>query len=377
MIELIEVTEDVRSTIKKLCEIYGLEGEIVYLSPVLNGHINHTYHIALKNNGEETRYIIQQINSRVFRDPQKIMNNIKAITDWLRGKKNGSGCDVLTFLETTSGANHVVFDDGSFWRIADFIKNSVTMEKVENAETMRRTGYAFGNFQLMLSDMPHDMLTETIPDFHNTKKRISDFFDKVAENPCGRAASAADEIAFIERHRNRFSLLEDLRVSGALPMRVIHNDTKCNNIMFDACTGEPLTVIDLDTVMPGLVAYDFGDAVRCAANYAAEDETDLTKVGLNMEFFESFTDGYMSAAQSFLTPAEAEYLPLSAPTIAFELGSRFLADHIDGDKYFRIHRPNHNLDRARCQLKLCRDMLDKYDDMCAIVAKYYNQEEHA
>ncbi len=366
------MTEDIRSTIHKLCEIYGLKGEIICFNPVLNGHINHTYHIIIKNSVGETRYIIQQINSHVFREPQKIMNNIKAITDWLRDKKNGSSCDVLTFLETTSGANHVVFDDGNFWRIANYIKNSITLEKVESAETMRRTGFAFGNFQQKLSDMPHDMLSETIPDFHNTKKRIADFFVKVNEDPCGRAASVSEDIAFFERHRDRFSLLEDLRVRGELPTRVIHNDTKCNNIMFDACTGEPLTVIDLDTVMPGLVAYDFGDAVRCAANYAAEDETDLSKVELNMEYFESFTDGYMSAARSFLTPAEVKYLPLSSPTIAFELASRFLADHIDGDNYFRIHRPNHNLERARCQMKLCQDMLDKYDDMCAVTAKYYN-----
>ncbi len=204
------MTEDIRSTIEKLCVIYGLEGEIVSLSPVLNGHINHTYHIVLKNNGAETRYIIQQINSHVFREPQKIMNNIKAITDWLRGKRNGSGCDVLTFLETKTGANHVVFDDIHFWRIADYIQNSVTLEKVESAETMRRTGYAFGNFQQMLSDMPHGMLSETIPDFHNTKKRIADFFAKVKEDPCGRAASVSEDIAFFEQHRDRFSLLEEL-----------------------------------------------------------------------------------------------------------------------------------------------------------------------
>ncbi len=365
------MTEEIRLAIRKLCDIYGLEGEIICLDPVLNGHINHTYHIVINSNGTQTRYIVQQINSHVFREPQKIMNNIKAITDWIRDKKKCSSCDVLTFLETTTGANHVVFDDGSFWRIADYIKNSMTLEKVENKETMRRTGYAFGNFQQMLSDMPHNMLSETIPDFHNTKKRISYFFDKVAQDPCGRAASVSDEIAFFERHKERFSTLENLRISGDLPLRVIHNDTKCNNIMFDACTGEPLTVIDLDTVMPGLVAYDFGDAVRCAANYAAEDETDLSKVGLNMEFFESFTDGYMSAAGSFLTPAEVKTLPLSSPTIAFELASRFLADHIDGDQYFRIHRPDHNLDRARCQIRLCQDMLDKYDDMCAVINKYY------
>lgn len=365
------MTEDIRSTIIKLCEIYGLGGEITRFDPVTNGHINYTYNITIKENGGEARYIVQQINSHVFRFPQKIMNNIKAITDWLRDKKNVANCDVLAFLETTTGANHVVFDDGSFWRIANFIENSVTYEKVENAEIMRRTGFAFGNFQRMLSDMPHDMLTDTIPDFHNTKKRIAAFFAKVGEDPCGKAASVAEEIAFFEHNIERFSLLEDMRISGELPTRVIHNDTKCNNVIFDACTGEPRTVIDLDTVMPGLVAYDFGDAVRSAANYTAEDETDLTKVGLNMEYYESFTDGYMSAAKSFLTPAEVKYLALSAPTIAFELASRFLADHIDGDKYFRIHRPNHNLERARCQIKLCQDMLDKYDDMCVVTEKFY------
>jgi Ser/Thr protein kinase RdoA (MazF antagonist) len=368
------MTADIdNSVILKLCDIYGLEGEITQIDKVVNGHINNTYNITLNNreSGTAARYIVQQINSYVFRNPQIIMNNIKAITEWQRGKKNVASCDVLHFLETRNGDNHVVFDDGSFWRIANFIENTVTYNKVESAVFMRRTGYAFGNFQLLLSDMPHNMLADTIPDFHNTKKRIAAFFDKVNEDPCGRADSVAEEIEFFERHRERFSVIEDMRESGELPTRVIHNDTKCNNVLFDASTGEPRTVIDLDTVMPGLVAYDFGDAVRSAANYTDEDETDLTKVGLNMEYFESFTEGYMSAARSFLTPAEVKYLALSAPTITFELASRFLADHLDGDKYFRIHRPDHNLDRARCQIKLCRDMLDKYDAMCAVTEKYY------
>ena len=254
-----------------------------------------------------------------------------------------------------------------YWRVCHFVVNSVTYETVENSKVLFSAGYAFGRFQYMFSDLPMERLYDTIPDFHNTRKRMDALFETVALDPMDRVKDLKDEIAFFEKYRNTASKLIDMLEMGELPLRVTHNDTKYNNILMDKDTSEPLCVIDLDTVMPGLTMYDFGDAIRFAANTAVEDETDLTKVGLNMEHYEEFTKGFMTASKSFLTKNEIDNMALGAIVITIELASRFLADHINGDKYFRIHKENHNLDRARCQIKLAQDMLDKYDMMCKIV----------
>lgn len=356
--------------VNRVCDLYGLADNRA-IEKLTNGHINNTYNVTITN-GSIKRYIVQHINSHVFPDPSIIMENIRAVSEWV-DTHGGGECAVLHFLNIPNGANYTVLDNSGFWRIADYAENTVTHETIENAAMMNRTGAAFGAFHKQLSDMPLDRLRCTIPDFHNTKKRLNDFFAKVKEDPCGRVKDISEDIAFFADNAAYFSKLEELRESGVLPERVVHNDTKCNNVLFDAVTGEPHTIIDLDTVMPGLAAYDFGDAVRCAANYAEEDETDLGKVGLNMEYFDAFSAGFIGIAKSFLTPDEAKYMALGAPTIAFELASRFLADYIDGDNYFRIHHPNHNLERARCQSALCRDMMSKQSKMDEIVMGYYNQ----
>lgn len=357
-------------TLNDVSEYYNLPGSMVDFNQCTNGHINETYRVTYiidKNTFDE--YIFQKINDYVFKEPIKLMRNIKEITLHLKGKISDSDCDVISFFDNKEGKNYTLFE-GSYWRICRFIKNSVSYETAEDSKVLYSAGYAFGHFQYMLSDFPMDKLYDTIPDFHNTKKRLNDFFDIVALDPIGRAKDVEADISFFEEYRSIASKLGDMIENGELPLRVTHNDTKYNNILMDAITREPLCVIDLDTVMPGLTMYDFGDAIRFAANTAMEDETDLSTVGLNMENYEEFTKGFISASKEFLTKNELDNMALGAITITIELASRFLGDHISGDKYFRIHKENHNLHRARCQIKLAEDMLERYDEMCRIVQKH-------
>jgi hypothetical protein len=314
-------------------------------------------------------YIFQKINDYVFKEPIKVMRNIKEITIHLQSKKTDTDCDIIAFLDNKDGKNYTLYND-SFWRVCRFVDNSVTYETAEDLKVLRSAGYAFGRFQYLLSDFPMNRLFDTIPDFHNTNKRLKDFFDIVALDPIGRVKEVEADIRFFEKYSSVASKLIDMQGKGELPLRVTHNDTKYNNILMDIDTCEPLCVIDLDTCMPGLTMYDFGDAIRFAANDAVEDEIDLSIVGLNMEKYEQFTNGFVSASKDFLTENELDNMALGAIVITIELASRFLADHLNGDKYFRIHRQNHNLERARCQIKLAEDMLAKYDEMCSIVRKY-------
>jgi len=356
--------------LKKVSEQYNSMGEIVDYTQCINGHINDTYHVKVENkNGKCEEYIFQRINDYVFKDPVKVMHNIKEISLHVRSKKNECDCDIIQFIDNTEGKNYT-FCEGSFWRVCHYIKNSVTYETVDNPKVLKSAGYAFGRFQYLLSDLPMDKLHETIPNFHNTKKRLNYFFEVVALDPLNRANKVKDEIKFFEDNRSIASKLVDMLESGELPLRVTHNDTKYNNILMDKDTCEPLCVIDLDTVMPGLSTYDFGDAIRFAANTAQEDEKDLSRVELDMDKYEEFTKGFITASREFLSKKELDTMALGAIVITIELASRFLADHINGDKYFRIHRKKHNLDRARCQIKLAKDMIKKYDIMCNIVQRY-------
>ncbi|MGI6705889.1 MAG: phosphotransferase enzyme family protein [Clostridia bacterium] len=352
--------------LKRVSEYYDLPGTLESFRECKNGHINTTYIVDFASGGTVKEYIFQKINSYVFKEPEKVMSNIKEIGRHLQSRKSDTDCDIITFLDNREGKNHTLLD-GDYWRVCPYVPNSVTYETVENSKVLASAGYAFGRFQALLSDFPMEKLHETIPDFHNTRKRLEDFFEVVDRDPVGRAAEVQEEIAFFEKHRSIATRLVELQEKGELPLRVTHNDTKYNNILMHRESCEPLCVIDLDTVMPGLAMYDFGDAIRFAANTAPEDETDLSKVGLNMDHYREFTRGFMKAAGDFLTEKEKENMALGAMVITIELASRFLADHLDGDKYFRIHRENHNLDRARCQIRLAQDMLDKYEEMCKIV----------
>jgi Phosphotransferase enzyme family. len=363
---------DTLNMLKNVSERYDISGVVSDYMHCSNGHINDTYRV-ICSIGEENikEYIFQRINTYVFTEPVKVMHNIKEITSYLKPRFSKDDCKIRTYLDNKNGENYTCFDD-SFWRVCHFVDNSVTYETIEDSKVLYSAGYAFGRFQHLLSDFPMDRLYHTIPDFHNTKKRMKDFFNVVKHDPLGRSGSVDKEIAFFEKHCDIASGLVDLLEKGELPLRVTHNDTKYNNILMHKDTCEPLCVIDLDTVMPGLSMYDFGDAIRFAANTSVEDETDLSKVGLNMDNYIEFTRGFIGASKDFLTKKEIENMALGAIVITIELASRFLADHIKGDKYFRIHKENHNLDRARCQIKLAEDMMAKYDEMCDIVNMYCN-----
>ena len=349
--ELIEVGKEFR-----------LEGEFDSFELITHGNINTTYRVFYKNPNKS--YIFQKINTYVFREPVKIMQNIDLVTEHIRMK--APDAPALHYHHTGEGKNYLFTDDKKFWRIMkDF--DSVTYQITSDPEVLRQAGKAFGNFQLQLSDFDTNLLHETIPNFHNTKKRLEGFFENVEKDVCGRVKEVEKEIEFIRSHRETASRLTELFENGKIPTRVTHNDTKINNVLFNKETGEPLVVIDLDTVMPGLAAHDFGDAVRFAANTAAEDEKDLSKVSLNLDLYRGFAEGFISAAAPILTEAELETMALGALTIAIELGMRFLDDYITGDKYFTTRFEGHNLVRARCQLALAADMEKKMDEMNRIV----------
>lgn len=358
------------SIIKRLSGKYNLKGEIAEVTQFTNGHINETYHVRFADDKCTCReYIFQRINQYVFKDPIKVMSNIKEISLHVQSKKTKTDCDIMSFLDNKDGKNYTWDEDG-FWRICSYVTNSITYETPEEAKVLESAGHAFGRFQCLLSDFPMDKLYDTIPNFHNTKKRLDDLFETAVLDPVGRAKAVEADISFFKNHQSIATKLIDMQENGELPLRVTHNDTKYNNILMDRYTCEPLCVIDLDTVMPGLAMYDFGDAVRFAASTAMEDETDLSKVGLDIRKYEEFAKGFISTSKEFLTQMELCNMALGAIVITIELASRFLADYINGDKYFRIHRENHNLQRARCQMKLTEDMMSKYDEMCAIVKRY-------
>jgi Ser/Thr protein kinase RdoA (MazF antagonist) len=365
------MTPDWTTLVSHFC----FEGNFVRAEPIPSGHINDSYAAWFrKPDGTLHRYLLQRINHHVFRSPEKLMANIAGITGHLRQKIVDSGGDPLretiTLIPSAHGNSFYQTLDGDYWRAAHFIEGAQTYDVVANLAHVYSAAKAFGNFQRLVSDFPVDQLHETIPDFHHTPKRFDAFVAAVERDACNRAVSVSAEIEFVERRAGETSTLVDLLEQGHLPRRVTHNDTKFNNVLIDDLTGEGICVIDLDTVMPGLSLYDFGDAVRSGANPAAEDERDLSKVTIDLGIFERFTAGYLDAARGFLTPLEIDHLPFSARLMTFECGMRFLTDHLNGDLYFRIHRPNHNLDRCRTQFKIVQDMEARFDQMVSIVESH-------
>jgi len=363
----IKPVDILKEKFRKLKNLYGINGKIKEYSQITNGHINETYYVLIENGPYVNPYVFQKVNTYVFKQPVAVMNNIMMIDNFIKNNNKKSACKIVTFLVNEEYKYYTITDDGEFWRLCIFEENTVTFDVVENPAILKSSGYAFGDFLNVISDFPTDKLNITIPDFHNTKKRLENLFRIIKADENNRAKDVKDEIKTFEKHCDLCCKLTEMTDAGKLPLRPVHNDTKYNNILLDKNTFEPVCVLDLDTIMPGLVAHDFGDAIRFAANKAAEDETDLSKVYLDFDYFKEFTQGFTGAIGQSLTDAEIETLALGAPIITFELASRFLADHIDGDKYFTIHRPNHNLDRARCQMKLAADMMDKLDLMCGFV----------
>ena len=332
------------------CERYG------------HGHINVTY-LVISQTGR--RYILQKINNHVFKDVVGLMENIAAVTGYLKDQGADSR-SVLHLVPTLDGRTYLAREDGSFWRIYDFVEDSLCLQAPETPEDFYQSAVAFGGFQQQLADFPASTLHETIPNFHNTADRYRIFREVLAADPMGRAKDVQAEIQFaLERAEEAGTLVRQLE-NGLLPLRVTHNDTKLNNVMLDAETRLPLCVIDLDTVMPGLSLYDFGDSIRFGAATAAEDEQDLSKVEMSLELFRTYTRGFLSACPG-LTEQELAMLPMGAKLMTLECGVRFLTDYLDGDHYFATHREGQNLDRCRTQFKLVADMEAKWDQMAQIV----------
>lgn len=356
---------------------FCLEGSPLSAKPYGNGHINDTFLVVCAESGKEKPYILQRMNHAIFQNPKALMENVAGVTAYLRKKIIERGGnperETLTVVKTKDGENF--FEDSlhNFWRVFPFIDHTFCLEKVENAHDFYDCAVAFGDFQRQLADYPAETLHETIPLFHHTPSRFQTFQKAAADDVLGRAGSAQSEIDFALAREADAHVLTDLLDKGELPLRVTHNDTKLNNILFDNDTRKALCVIDLDTVMPGLSLYDFGDSIRTGANTGAEDETDLSKIGLDLSLFETFTEGFLSGCAGSLTPLEIELLPMGAKLMTYECGIRFLADYLVGDVYFKIHRENHNLDRARTQFKLVADMEQKWEEMAEIVTRLIRQ----
>lgn len=358
------------NVLQSVAASFGLSEGISAWHEVSSGNINRTYHTMLEGGDE---YTLQIINHHVFRDPDAIMSNIAHVTHHLERKYAAAGRSskrhVLHFLRTREG--HMIHRDGEgrYWRCYAYINGATAYDAVSKPEHFYQAGRAFGEFQRHLCDFPMDTLHETIPGFHDTPRRYEAFEAAVAADRVGRAASVSREIAFFRARKERMGYVVSLIESGELPLRVTHNDTKINNVLIDDRTDEATCVIDLDTVMPGSVLYDYGDAIRFGANKAAEDEPDLSKIGLDMELFTQFTRGFLSMVDGFLTKEEISMLPLGVQVITCELAMRFLTDYLDGDRYFRVKDAEHNLVRARAQIRLLEDVEEKTSEMRRIIAE--------
>ncbi|MBR6030094.1 MAG: aminoglycoside phosphotransferase family protein [Clostridia bacterium] len=344
---------------------YALDGRPIHWARYGSGHINETYLVVTTR---PHLYILQRINTRIFPDAEGLMRNIVLVTEHIRQKESDPR-RVLTLVRTREGSWFVRRGE-EIWRLYEFVTGSICLDQAETLEDFRQSGVAFGQFQRQLADFPADRLTEVLPGFHDTPRRYENLRRAIEADAMGRAKTAQAEIeGYLERAESA-GKLTGLLEEGALPLRVTHNDTKLNNVMLDEGSRQPLCVIDLDTVMPGLAAYDFGDSIRFGASTAAEDETDLSQVRLSLPHFRAFTQGFLSMCGASLTLLEKQTLPDGARLMTLECGARFLTDYLEGDHYFHTARPGHNLDRARTQLKLVREMEAHWEEMAEIVGEY-------
>ncbi len=357
--------------ISKQFQIYG---EILHAETFKIGHINETYSATYNQGGMRVRYIHQKINKGVFKNPAAVMNNVMRVTTHIQKKLEAATTrDVtrrsLIVIPTRDGQSYYQGKDGEFWRTFVFVEGVETFEAVQTPPQALQAGRAFGEFQHLLVDLPGGRLHETIPNFHNTRKRFSALQQAIQNDHYNRAKEAKVEIEFALQHEAMVDVILNAMAKKKIPERITHNDTKFNNVMLDVLTGEAMCVVDLDTVMPGCALYDFGDMVRTTTSPTLEDERDLSKVKMQMPMFKKLAEGYLSTAGQFLTKAERAYIAFSGKLITFEIGLRFLTDFLSGDTYFRIHRPGHNLDRCRTQFKLV-DSIEKQEDA---MQKYVNQ----
>ena len=343
---------------KRIAEQFCIEGEILNIAPYGEGHINLTLLVTTT----VKRYLLQKMNVKVFADPISLMNNICGVTEHLMAR----GIETLEVIPTMSGEKFIYGEVDSY-RMYKFIENTITYQTASDKNAFRNSGKAFGEFQNYLAEFDASQLVETIKRFHDTPKRFADFKASLAEDKLGRAKTCQEEIEFILSHENTYSIVVDGLKDGSIPLRVTHNDTKLNNILMDAESGEARAVIDLDTVMPGSMLFDFGDSIRFGASTAAEDEKDLDKVHFDIELFKAYAEGYCAAVKDTITDREAELLPYSAYLMTIECGMRFLADYLAGDTYFATKYADHNLVRARTQIRLASEHEQQFEQMKKIV----------
>ena len=354
-----------------MAEQFSIHGRYVEAAPHGSGHINDTFAVVVDQAGTRVRYILQRINDRIFKDVAGLMDNIRRVTAHAAARVSGDDASrrALGLVPSRDGRAFVRDASGAAWRCYLFIEGAQTYDIVENPRQAYEAARAFGGFQRLLADLPGGRLKETIPHFHDTPARLENLKRAIANNTAGRAASVQAEIDFALAREPATKVLQQLKAAGEIPERVTHNDTKFNNVMLDNATGRAVCVIDLDTVMPGLALDDFGDMVRSATNSAAEDETDLSRVTMRMPVYEQLVAGFLAGTADMLNAAERAHLAFAGKLITFEIGIRFLSDHLDGDIYFKIKRPNHNLDRARNQFALVQSIERQEHAMEAIVEK--------
>ena len=356
--------------ISKQFQIYG---EILHAETFKIGHINETYSATYDQGGMRVRYIHQKINKNVFKNPVAVMANVMRVTTHLRNRLEAQDARDITrrsliVIPTRDGQSYYRNGNGEYWRTFVFVEGVQTFEAVQSPDQAYQAGRAFGEFQSLLVDLPGGRLHETIPGFHNTRQRFTALQQAVEKDHLNRAQAAKPEIEFALKHEALVDVILDGMAKRKIPERITHNDTKFNNVMLDTVTGEAKCVVDLDTVMPGCALYDFGDMVRTTTSPTLEDERDLSKVRMQMPMFKKLVEGYLATAGPFLTRAEKSLIAFSGKLITFEIGIRFLTDHLSGDTYFRIHRPDHNLDRCRTQFKLVESIerheraMQKYAD---------------
>ncbi len=363
------------SDIKNIMNSFVHEGEFKSARAHGDGHINDTLLVKCIDNSEKTyKYTLQRINKNIFKEPKNVMENITNVTEFLKKKLDNMGKDsnrhTLSVLPTKDGKSYFIDINGDYWRVYPFIDDSITYNMVDDPEDFQKAGYAVGDFMMMLSDFPAESLHETIPNFHNTPSRLNDLLIAIKEDKAGRVKYVQKEIDFVLERKEFTKTLVEANLRGEIPLRVTHNDTKLNNILFDETSKEPICLIDLDTIMPGFSASDFGDSIRIGANTGAEDEKELSLVEIDLQLYELFTKGYLSACGSALTEKEIELLPIGAKMLTLECGMRFLTDYINGDTYFKIHFPDHNLIRCRAQFKLLASMENHWKEMVEINNKY-------
>lgn len=362
--------ETLDQKLQKVCTHFRIQGTYLSYEEIKVGNVNKTYKVTYRQQDEanpsqqiEKSFIVQSINTYAFKNPVQVMENIDKVTEYIRSKEKNRRS--LHFHHTEDRKTYV-FDESGFWRLFNYVP-SITYSSTSNLNVVRNAGAAFGDFQTMLSDFDASQLHETIPNFHNTVKRYEKLEEDMAADPLGRVTEVREELDWLLSVKEKACQLTRMQERGQLPLRVTHNDTKINNVLFDAETDDALVVIDLDTVMPGLVGHDFGDAVRFAANFVEEDCPEAEKAGVNMGIFRAFAEGFLSKTAKALTPLELDTLALSCFVLSCELATRFLDDYILGDVYFKTDYPGHNLVRTRCQIALAKDILRKLPQMEQVV----------